>query len=146
MTSPTPKLLVAIDTNVIVAASRSRWGASYALINSIPSQKFRVALSTSLYMEWRAHLSRPENLSGRSAEDALAFLRFLANQAHLQEIHFLLRPFLPDPKDDLVLELAFAARCRYILTYNLKDFARVEQFGVSVMTPQDFLDLMRDNA
>jgi len=44
------------------------------------------------------------------------------------------------------LELAFAARCRYILTYNLKDFARVEQFGVSVMTPQDFLDLMRDNA
>jgi len=33
------------------------------------------------------------------------FLRYLASQAHLQEIHFLWRPFLRDADGDLVLEL-----------------------------------------
>src|SRR4051794_3783117 len=38
----------------------------------------------------------------------------IVSQAHLQEIHFLWRPFLSDANDDMVLELAFAARCGYI--------------------------------
>ena len=46
---------------------------------------------------------------GRTPEDALAFLRYVASQSHLQEVHFLWRPFLRDADDDMVLELAFAA-------------------------------------
>ena len=50
---------------------------------------------------------RPENLPpGLTPEDALGFVRYLASQSHLQEIHFLWRPFLPDADDDMVLELA----------------------------------------
>ena len=52
-------------------------------------------------------LARPEHLPpGGTPEDALRFLRYLASQARLQEIHFLWRPFLADADDDLVLELA----------------------------------------
>ncbi|SPE55687.1 hypothetical protein SBV1_2280007 [Verrucomicrobia bacterium] len=53
---------------------------------------------------------RPEHLPvGRTPEDTLRFLRFLrylASQAYLQEIHFLWRPFLAAADDDLVIELA----------------------------------------
>jgi predicted nucleic acid-binding protein len=70
-------------------------------------------------------------------------LRYLANQAHLQEIHFLWRPFLADPDDDMVLELAFAAGCRYIVTHNVKDFHGSEQLGVLALSPREYLKLVK---
>ncbi len=39
----------------------------------------------------------------------------------------------------MVLELAVAANCEYIVTYNLKDFKGVEQFGIEAITPKEFL-------
>ena len=135
---------VVLDTNVLVAAMRSTRGASYALVHSIPAPEFQPCLSVALYHEWQEVLTRPENLTpGSTAEDALRFLRYLAGQAHLQEIYFLWRPFLSDPDDDFVLELAFAANCRYLVTHNVNDFHGSAQLGVEAVTPRDFLKLTR---
>ncbi|MDQ2920234.1 MAG: putative toxin-antitoxin system toxin component, PIN family [Acidobacteriota bacterium] len=138
---------VVIDTSVLVAAARSRVGASFALISSIPTEKFQLCLSIGLYTEWQAVLTRDENLPpNQTADDALGFLRYLASQAHLQEIHFLWRPFLPDADDDMVLELAFAAGCRYIVTHNVKDFHGSDELGVTAITPRDFLNMIRSQS
>ncbi len=135
---------VVLDTNVLVAAVRSQLGASFALVSAIPAPEFQPCLSVGLYAEWQEVLSRPENVPpGRSAEDAVAFVRYLASQAHLQEIHFLWRPFLADPDDDMVLELAVAAGCRHIITHNVRDFHGSEQLGVTALSPRDFLHLIR---
>src|SRR5688500_18492622 len=115
---------VAFDTSVLVAAARSRDGASFALVSSIPSDRFEICLSVGLYAEWQDVLTRAEHLPpGQTAADALAFLRYLAGHAWLQDIFFLWRPFLPDPGDDMILELAFAAQCRYVVTHNVRHFA-----------------------
>jgi putative PIN family toxin of toxin-antitoxin system len=135
---------VVLDTNVLAAAARSRQGASFALVSAIPAAEFQPCLSVGLYTEWQEVLTRPENLPpGRTSEDALGFLRYLASQSHLQEIHFLWRPFLPDADDDMVLELAFAAGCRHIITHNVRDFRGSEQLGVTALAPRDFLNLIR---
>jgi predicted nucleic acid-binding protein len=137
-------LKVVLDTNVLVAAARSRQGASFALVSAIPHPRFQLCLSVGLYAEWQDALTRPENLPpGRSADDARGFLRYLASQARLQQIHFLWRPFLPDADDDMVLELALAAGCQHIITHNVADFRGADQLGVTVMTPRDFLNLLR---
>ncbi len=39
----------------------------------------------------------------------------------------------------MVLELAVAAGSDVIMTYNKADFGGVEQFGIHVMTAQEFL-------
>jgi putative PIN family toxin of toxin-antitoxin system len=136
---------VVFDTSVFIAAARSRQGASYALVSSIPTPEFQICLSIGLYTELQAALSRPENLPpGRTTEDALRFVRYLASQAHLQEIHFLWRPFLRDADDDMVLELAFAAGSQYIVTHNMKDFHGSEQLGVTALSPREFLKLIRE--
>jgi len=138
---------VVFDTNVLVAGARSRQGASFALINSIPAAEFQLCLSIGLYVEWQAVMTRSENLPpGRTENDALGSLRYLASQAHLQEVHFLWRPFLPDPNDDMILELAFAAGCRYIVTHNVKDFHGSEELSVAAITPGDFLQLVRSQS
>jgi predicted nucleic acid-binding protein len=135
---------VVFDTTVLVAAARSRHGASFALLSSIPAPEFQLCLSVGLYAEWQQVLTRAGHLPpGRTADDARRLLRFLASQAHLQEIHFLWRPFLPDANDDMVLELAFAAGCRYIVTHNVRDFHGSEQLGVATVTPGEYLSLIR---
>jgi predicted nucleic acid-binding protein len=143
MGSATP-LRVVLDTSVLVAAARSRRGASFELVSSIPSPAFQPCLSVGLYAEWQEVLTREENLPpGRTPADALGFVRYLASQAHLQEIHFLWRPFLPDADDDMVLELALAAGCAYIITHNASDFRGSEQLGVTALSPREFLELIR---
>lgn len=135
---------VVLDTSVLVAAAHSRLGASFAIVSAIPSPKFQPCLSVGLYCECLDVLTRPEHLTpGRTAEDAKRFLRYLASVSHLQEIHFLWRPFLTDSDDDMVLELAFAAGCRYIVTHNVKDFHGCEELGIIAITPRDFLKLIK---
>ncbi len=135
---------IVLDTSILVAAMRSRQGASFALVSQIPSERFQICLSVGLYLEWQAVLTRPENLPpGQTPEDSISFLRYLASQAHLQEIHFLWRPFLSDPDDDMVLELAFAAGCRYVVTHNVKDFHGSVLLGIAALTPNQFLQMLR---
>jgi predicted nucleic acid-binding protein len=54
------------------------------------------------------------------------------------------RPFLPDPKDDFVLELAVESRADFIITFNTRDFAGAERFGIRVLSPREFLAIMGD--
>ena len=131
---------VVVDTNVLVAAARSSRGASYRLIQLIPDERFRICLSISLYLEYLDLLTRPEHqLAELSEQQTVDAVRYLASQAHLQEVYFHWRPFLRDKKDDMVLELAVAAGATRIITFNLRDFQRVEQFSIVPLRPASFL-------
>mgnify|MGYP000872792977 FL=1 len=138
---------VILDTSVLVAAARSRNGASFCLLSMLPSNQFEIALSVALYTEWQSVLTRAEHLPpGASAENANDFLRYLASIAHLQDVHFLWRPFLRDPDDDMVLECAVASGSQYIITHNVKDFKRAPELKVSAIRPAEFLTLLRSKS
>lgn len=93
-----------------------------------------------LYLEYPDVLTRPEHLlAGLSVQQVVGAVRYLASKAHLQEVYFHWRPFLRDSMDDMVLELAVAAQATRIVTFNLRDFAGVEQFGIRVISPRDLL-------
>ena len=135
---------IVLDTSVLVAASRSRNGASYQIVSMLPTPRFEIALTIAVYTEWQAVLTRPEHLPhGLTVESALGFLRYLASVAHLQDVHFLWRPFLRDPDDDMVLECAVASGSQFIVTHNIKDFLRAEELSVQAIKPADFLLLLR---
>ena len=136
---------VVLDTNVLVAALRSRRGASFALVSCIPSPAFVPCLSVALYAEWQAVLTRPEHVPvGLTPADMRGFLSYLAARSHLQPIYFRWRPFLADPADDMVLELAVAAGARHIVTHNAQHFRGADALGVEVTRPRAFLDLVRE--
>jgi predicted nucleic acid-binding protein len=63
----------------------------------------------------------------------------------VSKVFFLWRPLLKDPKDDMVLEVAVAAGCTRIVTFNGKDFAGAQRFGIKVLTPQAFLAEIGEN-
>ncbi len=131
---------IVIDTNVFVSALRSQSGASYKLWMLLESGKFEFNLSVPLAIEYeeagKRLISRKSALQAREIDN---ILDYLCSVAHQRQIHYLWRPFLSDPKDDLVLELAVSAGCEIIVTYNQSDFEGAEQFGIRILTAQEFL-------
>ena len=130
---------VVVDTNVVVAGLRSKKGASYRMLSAIGTGRFEIALSVPLVLEYEDALLRHLAVTGLSQADVDAVLDYFCRVAHQQEIFFLWRPYLPDPKDDMLLELAVAAGCQVIVTHNLRDFAGVGRFGIEALSPAAFL-------
>jgi predicted nucleic acid-binding protein len=67
----------------------------------------------------------------------------LCQLADHQQIFFAWRPFLSDPDDDLILELAVAASAPFVITYNIADFHGSDSMGVRAISPATALNLIR---
>ena len=130
---------VVIDTNVVVAALRSKRGASHRLLLLVGDPRWRMNLSVPLVLEYEQVMKRKCVQGEVTVERVDRILEFLCANANLRPIFFLWRPLLPDPKDHLILELAVESGCDFIVTFNTKDFAGAEQFGISVLSPREFL-------
>jgi len=72
-------------------------------------------------------------------EDVADVIDALCALAKHQKIYFLWRPYLRDRNDEMVLELAVAARCDCIITYNQRDFSGADKFGIRVIDARTFL-------
>lgn len=130
---------VVMDTNALVSAFRSREGVAFRLVSLIREGRFEICVSVPLVLEYEDVLHRATDLE---EEEILSIVRYLCSVAYRQKIFYLWRPNLPDPKDDMVLELAVASRAKYIVTFNEKHFAAAGRFGLQVVTPKAFLDVI----
>lgn len=129
---------------MLVAAVRSARGASYKLLQLLHAGDFDIAISNSLYFEYVDVLLRPEiKPIAMSDTEMIAAIDEIVRSGVYQEVYFRWRPWLSDPDDDMILELAIAAKCDFIVTFNLKDFRRSEAFGIEVLSPTDFLEFLR---
>ena len=132
---------IVVDTKVLLTALRSSKGTSFRLLSMVAGDRFRMHVSAPLVAEYESVLKR-EGLA-LSASEIDDVIDFLCSKAIGHEIFFLWRPMLKDPDDDFLLELAVKSGAS-IVTWNLADFRRAEQFGVQVMTPREFLLLLED--
>ncbi len=128
-----------MDTNVLIAALRSRRGASYRLLRLIGSDRFDLHLSVPLVLEYEEVARRLITEIPLTEAEIDDIIDYLCQVAIRWEIFYLWRPRLRDPKDDLVLELAVTAGCEFIVTFNQRDFPEASQFGIQVVTPKEFL-------
>jgi len=130
---------IVLDTNVLYAGLRSRRGASFKLLKHLETGRFELNLSVPLVLEYEEVLIRKEPTLNFTPEEIRKLLDYLCRIANLHEVYFLWRPILNDPKDDMILDLAVRANCQYIVTYNIRDFTDVNQFGIKPVTVKEFL-------
>jgi putative PIN family toxin of toxin-antitoxin system len=135
------QLRVVLDTNVVAAASRSRRGASFAVLRLLREGRFIALASVPLLLEYEAVLKRPEHLAfgGRTPAMTDAFLDALCRCCEPVNLYYLWRPRARDPSDDMVLETALNGRADRLVTLNTRDFAAAAQFRLAVAQPGELL-------
>lgn len=135
---------IVLDTNIIYSALRSRRGASYRLLSLLDSAKFEINLSVPLVIEYEDVLVRKIRTLNFSKSQIDQFLDYLCLVGNWHEVYFLWRPILKDPEDDMILELAIRANCKYIVTNNKADFKGVDKFDIELATAKEFLQIIQE--
>jgi putative PIN family toxin of toxin-antitoxin system len=137
---------VAFDTDVIVAALRSRTGASNALLRAVRLGQLEAVASVPMMLEYEAVLRRPEQqrATGLTMQQIGVFLDGLATLLTPVIPYFLWRPRLRDPDDEMVLDAAVNGGADAIVTFNVHDFLQgAAQFRLEVLTPAEALQRLR---
>jgi predicted nucleic acid-binding protein len=131
-----------LDTNVVVAGMRSPSGASAALLLAARHGAITMLANVALALEYEATCRRAEHgvAAGLKPPQVTIFIDAVIAMVEPVESHFLWRPQLRDPADELVLEAAVNGRAAAIVTFNEQDFGAVPmQFDVEVLSPSDVL-------
>lgn len=133
---------VVLDTSILVAALRSRRGASNRLLARVAHTKLHPLVSTALFLEYEDVLMRPETrlATKMDAAGVEGFLAAFASAAEGVYVNFRWRPQLTDPNDELVLEAAVNGAADALVTHNVRDFREAApRFGLRVLLPRELL-------
>ncbi|OGU35181.1 MAG: putative toxin-antitoxin system toxin component, PIN family [Ignavibacteria bacterium GWB2_35_6b] len=133
---------IIIDTNIIVSALKSRNGFSFDLLSIIDDKRFKVYISVPLIFEYEDAVKRNKSKIKLNKSDIDAIIDYICLIAEKRKIFYLWRPYLKDPKDDMILEVAVESEADYIISFNKKDFVGVEKFNIKVVTPKEFLKII----
>ncbi len=134
------ELDIILDANVLHAGLYSSKGASYQILKLVEKGKSKIILSTVLLFEYEDALKRNKKILKLTDSDIDRILDNLCALSRHQKIYYLWRPYLSDPEDDHILELAVASETKNVVTHNIKDFIGVDKFGVRVITPKELLE------
>jgi putative PIN family toxin of toxin-antitoxin system len=139
------KIRVLLDTNILVAGFASQAGASHQLLRFALDRQFVFLATPALWLEYEAVLKRPEmiELHGFSSMQVDDILHGLAACVEPVTSHFLWRPQLRDPNDEMVLEAAVNGSAQYLVTVNTRDLTVAsDRFGIKVCLPGYFLKIL----
>ena len=131
-----------LDTNVVVAAMRSPRGASAALLVAAQRGEVTLLANVALALEYEAVCGLAEHrlAAALNEEQVGIFVDAVIALCEPVETHFMWRPQLRDPGDELVLEAAVNGRAAGIVTFNARDFGSTPVlFGIRVFAPQEAL-------
>jgi putative PIN family toxin of toxin-antitoxin system len=137
---------VVLDTDVIVAGMRSPGGASAAILRQARQGRITLLVSVPLAMEYEAVCSEAEHrlAAGLSEREVEMYLDGVIAMAEPVKAHFLWRPQLRDPGDEMVLEATVNGQAELLVTFNVPDFGDVpSRFGIELMIPRDALERIR---
>jgi putative PIN family toxin of toxin-antitoxin system len=128
---------IVLDTSVVVAGLRSSNGASRRWLTSVLRGHHTGLVSVPLILEYEAVLTRAAQLAaiGLAAEQVGRFLDGLCSVAEHVNIASIWRPMLRDPEDEMVLETAVFGQADLLLTFNTRDFAGSQRFGLAIDLP-----------
>jgi len=135
-----------LDTDVVVAAMRSPRGASAAILRAVRQGRATLLASVPLALEYEAVASRAEHrlAAGLTEREVKIFLTAVVAMAEPVTTHFLWRPQLRDPADEMVLEAAANGSADALVTFNVRDFGPAPaQFGISVLLPREAIGRIR---
>lgn len=138
---------IVLDTDIIIAGMRSPTGASATLILMALDKQFEMLASVPLFFEYEAKCTSPLHWTeaGLTKSQADIFVNGLASLIKPIKTHYLWRPLLRDPNDEMVLEVAVNGHADAIVTFNFRDYGNIpDKFGIQLLKPAQALRRLRN--
>ena len=136
-----------LDTDVVIAAMRSRTGASAAIIlAALDTPYLKLLASVPLVLEYEAKCLMPKHrdVAGLDEQQTQRFLTSVIDLMEPITMDYRWRPQLRDPGDEMVLETAINGQADLLITFNLRDYGDApKQFGIQALRPADALKRIR---
>ena len=130
---------IVLDTNVLVSGMLSALGPSGQIVELMIDGALQPCIDGRIIEEYESVLRRPRlAIPPADADDILVLIRRVAEPIAARP----LAASLPDPDDLPFLEVAATARA-VLITGNLRHFPEEACAGVTVVSPRQFLDLLR---
>jgi predicted nucleic acid-binding protein len=132
-----------MDTNVVVAGLRSPSGASHELLARLRAGGWALVLSNTVLGEYHEILHREAEFLALTPQEADSFIDALCELAQRFSPATPWQPTANDPDDEAIIQLAREAGVVYLVTHNVRDVSRAAQFGIRVVRPAEFLEILR---
>ncbi|HEY1685117.1 MAG TPA: putative toxin-antitoxin system toxin component, PIN family [Tepidisphaeraceae bacterium] len=139
-------LKIILDTNVIIAARRSRNGASFQLVSMIGKGQFELIMSVALALEYEYVLNEQFADVGMDKADISDFVSFLCANSLRYEVKLSGWPITADLGDEFIARLALTSGCDFLVTHNIRHLGAVTDLGIKLVTPKQFLPIIRNQS
>ena len=127
---------VVIDTNVIVSGLLSPFGHSAQILQLLITGNINICYDARIFVEYSEVLNRPKfNFNREYVSTLIREIKLIGESSP----GFSLTQSLPDPDDDMFLEVALACNADCIITGNVNHFPKKLCGGVKVFTPAAFI-------
>jgi uncharacterized protein len=132
-------LKIVLDTNVLVSGILSPNGPPSAVLRALLTERVTLCFDERIVSEYRDVLTRTKfSFDPDLVEELIGFLEATGSPTLAAP----LAVTLPDPWDQMFIEVAVSGNADFLVTGNLKDFPEAARAGVSVVSPRAFLDLL----
>jgi len=133
-------MMIVLDTNVIVSGILRPFSKAALIVTSVADGTVQVAYDVRLLSEYRDVLNRPKfNLAKENVE---AFLTQVEQEGFLVSAKPL-ETHLLDPDDEPFLEVAIAGKVEALVTGNKRHFPKKEYAKVRILSPAEFLEVLK---
>ena len=134
-------MIIVLDTNVLVSGILKPYSKAAAVLRLVADGAIQLAYDVRLLSEYRDVLTRSKfNFPVEKVEEFLEQVEregFLVSGS-LSKFH------LADPDDEPFIEVALSGRARALVTGNKRHFPRKEYEGVKILSPAEFLEVLRE--
>jgi putative PIN family toxin of toxin-antitoxin system len=132
-------LKIVLDTNVLVSGILSPNGPPAAVLRALLTERVTLCFDERIVSEYRDVLTRTRFAFDRElVEELIGFLE----SAGSPTLATPLAVTLPDPWDQMFVEVAVSSNADCLVTGNLRHFPETARAGVRVVSPREFLDVL----
>ena len=129
---------IVLDTNILVSGLLSPYGNSAAIIRLVSSTDCTLCFDSRILSEYKEVLHRPKfQFSAEKVEIFLKHIEYCGKFVSSKP----LKINLPDPDDNIFLEVAIAGNVQFLITGNLSHFPKRLCHGITIVSPADFIKI-----
>jgi uncharacterized protein len=132
---------IVLDTNVLVSGLLSPFGSSGEIVRMVSSGELILCLDARILSEYQDVMRRPKFKFNKT------LIGVLIDYIH-QNGQFVsgspLKNALPDVDDEPFLEIAIAAKVKFLITGNILHYPPLSREGIDILSPADFIKLYRE--